>query len=65
MEQKLIELEHKQDLKFLDKKKELASFRNDSILEDRFNQLEAKVFVDCEQTQYQMQVTSVILLNFT
>jgi hypothetical protein len=65
MEQKLIELEHKQDLKFLDQKKELASFRNNSILEDRFNQLEAKVFVDCKQTQYQMQVTSVILLNFT
>ncbi|TVU24962.1 hypothetical protein EJB05_27433, partial [Eragrostis curvula] len=43
LEQKLLELEHKQDIKFLEHKKEFASFRNDSILEDRINTLEAKV----------------------
>ncbi|TVU24504.1 hypothetical protein EJB05_26946, partial [Eragrostis curvula] len=42
LEQKLLELEHKQDIKFLEHK-EFASFRNDSILEDRINNLEAKV----------------------
>ncbi|TVU49285.1 hypothetical protein EJB05_00591, partial [Eragrostis curvula] len=42
LEQKLLELEHKQDIKFLEHKKEFASFRNDSILEDRINNLEAK-----------------------
>ncbi|TVT98024.1 hypothetical protein EJB05_56693, partial [Eragrostis curvula] len=42
LEQKLLELEHKQDIKFLEHKKEFASFRNDSILEDRINTLEAK-----------------------
>ncbi|TVU13651.1 hypothetical protein EJB05_37071, partial [Eragrostis curvula] len=42
LEQKLLELEHKQDMKILEHKKEFASFRNDSILEDRINNLEAK-----------------------
>ncbi|TVU50914.1 hypothetical protein EJB05_02311, partial [Eragrostis curvula] len=45
LEQKLLELEHKQDIKFLEHK-EFASFRNDSILEDRINNLEAKSYED-------------------
>jgi hypothetical protein len=37
VEQKLLELEHKQDKKILEQKKEFALFRNDNILEERFN----------------------------
>ena len=66
LEQKLIELQHKQDMKFLDQKKEFAAFSNDNILEDRFNKLEAKVYADYEKTRKEFQVSSVILtINFT
>lgn len=65
LEQKLLELEHKHDIKFLEHKKELASFRDDSILEDRINNLEAKVDAEFKEMRTQMQVTSVMLLYFT
>jgi hypothetical protein len=56
-------LEQKQDKKILEQKKEFALFRNDDILEERFNRLEAKVHADQEQLRTELQVTRVILFN--
>jgi hypothetical protein len=56
-------LEQKQDKKILEEKKEFALFRNDDILEERFNRLEAKVHADQEQLRTELQVTRVILFN--
>jgi hypothetical protein len=63
VEQKLLELEHKQDKNILEQKKEFALFRNDNILEDRFNKLEAKVQAEQEHTRTELQVSRVILFN--
>jgi hypothetical protein len=62
VEQKLLELEHKQD-KILEQKKEFALFRNENILEERFNKVEAKVQAEQEQTRTELQVSRVILFN--
>jgi hypothetical protein len=54
VEQKLLELEHKHDKKILEQKKEFALFRNDNILEERFNKLEAKVLAEHEHTRTEL-----------
>jgi hypothetical protein len=54
VEQKLLELEHKHDKKILEQKKEFALFRNDNILEERFNKLEAKVLAEQEHTRTEL-----------
>jgi hypothetical protein len=63
VEQKLLELEHKQDKKILEEKKEFALFRNENILEGRFNNVEAKVQAEQEHTRTELQVSRVILFN--
>jgi hypothetical protein len=63
VEHKLLELEHKQDKKILEQKKEFALFRNDNILEERFNKLEVMVQAEQVHTRTELQVSRVILFN--
>jgi hypothetical protein len=49
--------------RFWNRRRNLLFFRNDDILEERFNRLEAKVHADQEQLRTELQVTRVILFN--